>query len=281
MPGFEDKAVSSSRYLHGTDPREQDRLRRLNDLLNEASLGEMGLRGGEKILDVGCGLAQLTRAMARLAGPEGRVVGIERSPEQLAEAARQALAAGEQNLVELREGDAPALPLREQEWGTFDLAHARFLLEHVPNPLAVVRAMVRSVRPGGRIVLEDDNHDTLRLWPEPPGFGPLWNAYMRAYDRLGNDPYVGHRLVALLYEAGADPTRNTWIFFGSCSGSPTFNAYVENLVEILQGARETITAAGLLDKTYFEKGIAALQQWNRRPDAALWLALSWAEGSRR
>jgi SAM-dependent methyltransferase len=267
-------------YLHGTAPGEQRRLSVLNEILNDASLRELGLRGGEQILDVGCGLGQLTRAMARAAGPAGRVVGVERDADQLGEAARQAEEAGEGGLVELRQGDALALPLREEEWGSFDLAHARFLLEHVPDPLAVVRGMVRAVRPGGRIVLEDDNHDVMRLWPEPPGFGPLWRAYTRAYDRLGNDPYVGHRLVALLHEAGAAPRRNTWIFFGSCAGQPTFDAYVENTAGLLEGAREAILAGGLFDAACFDAGLAALRDWKRRPDAAMWFALSWAEGAR-
>lgn len=117
-----------SQYLHGTSPDEQKRLTMLNDLLNEASLREMGLKGGERVLDVGSGLAQLTRAMGRLAGPTGRVVGIERSTIQIAEAKRQAAFAGEENLVELRQGDALNLPLRDGEWGTFDVAHTRFLL---------------------------------------------------------------------------------------------------------------------------------------------------------
>jgi SAM-dependent methyltransferase len=271
---------SISRYLHGTEPHEQLRLSALNDLLNEASLREIDFQGGEKILDVGCGLAQLSRALARAAGSGTPVVGIERSPEQLVEAARLARAAGEETLIDLRQGDALDLPLKDAEWGTFDVAHTRFLLEHVPDPLRVVRGMVRAVRPGGRVILEDDNHEVLRLWPEPPGFGPLWKAYLRSYDRLGNDPYIGHRLIALLFAAGAAPKRNTWIFFGSCAGNPTWEPCVDNLVGILQGARETCIAAGLIERTSFEEGLTALQAWKRRPDAALWFAISFAEGVR-
>src|SRR5436309_15683962 len=186
-----------SRYLHGTEPLEQRRLSRLNDLINRASLAELGLRGGERILEVGSGLGQFARAMARLAGPSGHVLGIERSPEQLRGAMRAARGAGEARLVEWRRGDALALPPRRGEWGSFDVAHARFLLEHVPDPLAVVRAMARAVRPGGRVVLEDDDHALMHLWPDPPGFRAVWDAYIRSYDRAGNDPYVGRRLVAL------------------------------------------------------------------------------------
>jgi len=267
-------------YIHGTSPEEQRRLSTLNGFINEGSLRELGLRGGERVLDVGCGLAQLTRAMARAVGPNGRVVGVEKDPAQLAEAKRQAAEKNEEHLLELREGDACALPLSEQEWGAFDVAHARFVLEHVGDPLRVVRGMVRAVRPGGRIVLEDDDHDVLRLHPEPPGFRALWEAYMRTYDRLGHDPYIGRRLVSLLHEAGAKPVRNTWIFFGSCAGQPTFNAVVNNALSILRGARETILRQSLLDPAIFDETLKLLAAWGKRPDAALWFSICWAEGIR-
>jgi hypothetical protein len=108
----------------------------------------------------------------------------------------------------------------------------------------------------------------------------LWQAYIRTYDRLGNDPYVGRRLVGLLHEAGAVPIRNTWIFFGSCSGSPEFPDVVENLEMILLGARTLILSTAHIEETLFEGGIAALQTWSSRPDAAFWFAMSWAEGRR-
>jgi SAM-dependent methyltransferase len=269
-----------SHYLHGTDPGEQARLARLNGLINDRALQEMGLRPGDRVLDVGSGLGQLTRGMARQVGPTGRVLGIERSPEQLAEARRLAAAAGEPGVAEFREGDALRLPLRDDEWGTFDVANARFVLEHVTDPLAVVRQMVRAVRPGGRIVLADDGHDTFRLWPEPAGFSRLWVCYMRTYDRVGNDPLVGHRLVALLHQAGAVPARNTWLFFGGCAGQPDFGAYVENLARILDGVRQPILDLGVFDESGFDGCLADLRSWGDRPDAAMWYAVSWAVGRR-
>src|SRR5258707_14471667 len=95
-----------SRFLHGTDPREQRRLSRLNDLINRASLAELGLREGDRVLEVGSGLGQFARAMARRAGPRGRVLGIERSAAQIREARGAARAAGEPKLVAWRRGDA-------------------------------------------------------------------------------------------------------------------------------------------------------------------------------
>lgn len=269
-----------SRYVHGTAPREQRRLTNLNALMNAACLGEMRLERGNRIVDFGAGLGQLSRDMARVVGRAGKVVGIEFSAEQIAEAERQAAKAREAKLVDLRQGDVADPPLGAKEWGRFDVAHARFILEHVADPLAVVRQMVRAVRPGGRILLADDDHDVLRLWPEPPGVAEVWRAYMRTYDRMGNDPIIGRRLVQLLHDAGAKPARNTWIFFGACSGQPEFGALVENMATILEGARQPIVGAGMVEVSMFDRALIELRAWGKRPDAAIWFSICWAEGVR-
>jgi SAM-dependent methyltransferase len=268
----------SSHYIHGTSADEQRRLTRLNDLLNGASLAEARLLPGERVIDFGAGLGQYSRAMARATGRV--VVGIERSEAQIAEARAQAAQAGEEKLLDLREGSVSDPPLDDAEWASFDVAHARFVLEHVPDPLAIVRTMVRAVRPGGRIILADDDHDVLRLWPEPPGLSAVWQAYQRGYDRHGNDPIVGRRLVQLLHQAGAQPRRNTWIFFGACAGHPDFEAFVVNLAGVISGALDDIVATGLPRETA-QAAIDALTPWSQRPDAAIWFAMAWAEGVRR
>lgn len=271
-----------SRYLHGSQPGEQRRLAKLNELLNRASLAALGLRGDERVLDVGCGLGQLTCAIAERLDAGGRVVGVERDGEQLAAAERLAARqdAGVAARIELRRGDARTLPLGDGEWGGFDVAHARFILEHVPDPQAVVAAMVRAVRPGGRVVLEDDDHDLLRLWPEVPSFERLWRAYVRTYDRLGNDPYVGRRMVALLHDAGAEPAKNDMLFFGSCAGHPAFPDFVANFVGLVEGAPEEILAGSTLTRAELDTGLADFKSWSRLPDAAFWYSTCWAEGRR-
>jgi SAM-dependent methyltransferase len=270
--------VDASSYIHGAGEEEQARLTLLNDLLNGACLRELAVRPGERILDVGSGLGQLSRAMARAAGRS--VTGIERSPEQIAGARALARDAGEAGLLDLRVGDARDLPLEPGEWGGFDLAHARFVLEHVPDPERVVAAMLRAVRPGGRVVLCDDDHDLLRLHPEPPGVMAVWAAFVETYRRLGNDPLVGRRLVALLEGAGARPRRATWIFFGACAGDPAFAGFAANLAGNLAGAREAIAATGLVGAAEVDRAVEAVRAHARRPDAAIWYAMPWVEAVR-
>jgi ubiquinone/menaquinone biosynthesis C-methylase UbiE len=268
----------TSRYVHGTHPEEQRRLADLNALVNRASLDALAAQPGERALDVGSGLGQFARLLAHATGE--RVVAVERSPEQLARAEALAVDAGEGALVEFRAGDALALPLAPGEWGSFDLAHTRFLLEHVPTPQQVVNEMARAVRSGGRVVLADDDHEALRLWPEPPGVSAVWRAYIRTYDRLGNDPYVGRRLVQLLADARLQPRRITLIPFGACAGEATFPAYVANLGDIFTGARDAILATGGVTTTEFDDAQAALRAWGERRDAAFWYGLNWAEATK-
>ncbi len=268
----------SSHYIHGSSPEEQHRLSLLNELLNQACLRELNLRGGERIIDVGSGLGQFSRVMARAVGPAGRVIGIERDDGQLAEANRLAANDGELDSVEFRQGDVLALPLSTEERGSFDLAYARFLLEHIPQPLRVVSEMSLAVRAGGRVVVADDDHDNVRPWPEPAGFHALWHAYVRSYDRAGNDPYIGRRLVSLLHDAGLYSIRNSGIFFGGCAGNETFYAAADNLIGVLKGAKEDILSGEFLDEQSFTTAIDGLLRWKEHPSAALWYTLCWAEG---
>ena len=83
----------------------------------------------------------------------------------------------------------------------------------------------------------------------------MGQAYQRSYERLGNDPVVGRRLVALLVEAGAVPQRNSLVFLGSCAGEPHFGHYIDNLIGVIDGARATVVDATLLDATAFDAAI--------------------------
>lgn len=251
----------------------------MNETINDSFLREVGLVGGECILDVGSGLGQFSRAMARSAD-SCRVVGIERSQEQIVSAVKMAEEARDLDKVEFRQGDAFNLPLTDDEWGTFDVAHTRFLLEHVRHPLDVVKQMVRAVKPGGRVILADDDHQIYRLWPEPPGWTSVWEAYVHSYEKLGNDPFVGRRLVSLLHQAGAVPKRNTWVFFGGCAGEPIFDRHAQNVYDILRMARDTIVNEMFFESEYFEQTMASFLDWAKRPDAAIWYGIALAEGVR-
>jgi len=98
-------------------------------------------RRGERILDLGCGTGQLS---AEIAACGARVVGVDRSPEMVAEARKKFAA------LQFEVFDARALPFREE----FDAVFSNATLHWVPQAEPVVRGICRSLRPGGRFVTE-------------------------------------------------------------------------------------------------------------------------------
>ena len=265
-------------YIHGSHEEEQIRLSQLNIILNDACIEKMHFTGKERILDVGCGLGQFSRYMARQLDKQGSVVGVERDVQQYNKAIALAKQDKEADLVDFRLGSAYALPLEKEEWHSFDVVFTRFLLEHLAEPSKAVAQMSKAVKIGGKVILTDDDHATYRLSPEPLGFSIIWTAYIRSYERLGNDPFIGRHLTSLLHKNGLKPFRLTSVFFGACQGEAKFKAVATNLIEILIGAETVMIQEGLITKSIFDKCIAAIEDWSLLPDAALSYSIDWAEG---
>jgi protein-L-isoaspartate O-methyltransferase len=120
-------------YLLGYREAEQDRLeRQAVELAGESErlFDEIGVRDGWSVVEVGCGPRGCLELLARRVGPAGRVVGVERSGEQVGRARRWVAERGLAN-VEVREGDARVTGLAP---ASFDLATARLVLVNVPKP---------------------------------------------------------------------------------------------------------------------------------------------------
>src|SRR5690349_10735319 len=117
-----------STYIHGSKPEEQKRLSLLNKLMNDRCLALMNLQQGQRVIDIGSGLGQYTLEMGRKVGARGRCLGIERDPRQLDESVKNLKTQGDISWVEFRQGEVENLPLAQNEWSTFDVGHARFVL---------------------------------------------------------------------------------------------------------------------------------------------------------
>lgn len=263
-----------SHYIHGSDPGEQNRLAQLNDLINKRCFPKLKLEKGFRVLDAGSGLGQFTYLMSEAVGSEGSCVGIERDLNQLAVAKKNQVAPN----LEFRQGDIFAPPLMENEWGTFDFAHTRFLLEHLSNPAKAVAQMVKALRPGGRIFLADDDHQSITLFPEPVGFQKLWNAYMDSYVEVGNDPFIGRKLSKLLVDQGMKNIQNDVVFFGDCAGTETFPLFADNLIGIIATSYPIMIEAKLITATEYESAVQNIHSWALLPDASLWYCIYTAEG---
>ncbi len=151
---------------------EWDALRKIfnDDFLRAAAVARLVPRG-LRVADVGTGTGILALEMAQL-GLD--VVAIDPSPRML-DAARAKLAEAGVSGVDLRRGEASALPLANEE---VDAALAHMVLHYVPSPAEALREMARVVRPAGSVVVVDFvRHE--REWMRDE-LGVLWLGFTEA-----------------------------------------------------------------------------------------------------
>ena len=104
----------------------------------------IGLREGERVLDVACGTGVLTCECARRVGPSGAVTGIDIA-ESMLEVAR-----AKRPEVDWRHGDACDLPFPD---ASFDAVVSQFGMMYFPDKAEAVREMRRVLAPGGRLAV--------------------------------------------------------------------------------------------------------------------------------
>ena len=152
---------------------------------------------GGRVLDVGCGPGIDTVALARMVGVDGAVDGVDADPAMIAAADRRVAAEGDLwERVHHCVGRADELPWPD---ATFDAVRAERVLQHLPQPLAAVREMVRATRPGGTVVLVDTDWASLSVSGGDPDVERVLVAELC---RMVPSPTAGRDLRALLARAG-------------------------------------------------------------------------------
>ena len=160
-------------------------------------LDRAGLIRGMKCLDVGCGGAHVTRLMAGIVGPEGRVVGTDTDAVILGLAEEEVEAAKITN-VKFQQLDACACLWHNE----FDVVYARFLLSHLNDPENCLAAMVEACASGGTIVIEDTDFAGSFSYPICAAYERYKELYQELLQRRGGDANIGPRLPAMLHNAG-------------------------------------------------------------------------------
>jgi 2-polyprenyl-3-methyl-5-hydroxy-6-metoxy-1,4-benzoquinol methylase len=110
-----------------------------------ALFARAGVGAGMRCVDLGCGGGEVTFELAKLVAPGGDVVGVDMDEVKLALARDAAADRGITN-VEFRALNVNAW----DEPAAYDVVYGRFLLQHLRQPVALLRRMWAAVRPGER-----------------------------------------------------------------------------------------------------------------------------------
>ncbi len=139
-------------------------------------LERAGIQPGARVLDVACGTGVLAEVATRLAGPEGRVVGLDPSRGMLVQASRRPIRY-------LTQGIAEALPFAD---GSFDLVTMGYALRHVADLEATFSEYRRVLAPGGRLLILEITRPRTRL---QHGLARFWmGRVVPWFSGFGNKP---------------------------------------------------------------------------------------------
>jgi SAM-dependent methyltransferase len=196
--------TDTSPYVFDTSlQRELDRMRGIEALFDHPSerlLAARGVGPGWRCLEVGCGAGGVATWLARRVGADGHVLAIDLDTRFVDPSGLDNLELRQQNLVS-----------GELEEASFDLAHARAVLEHIPERDFALERLIAALKPGGWLVLEDVHFGgpagaTMARYMYPPSFADTWERLGRAIEIVfaaaGADASLGPRLPGLFKEAG-------------------------------------------------------------------------------
>jgi ubiquinone/menaquinone biosynthesis C-methylase UbiE len=259
-------------YALSTGVAAVRRLLVLHDIYSSAGrriLLRAGLKTGMQVADFGCGVGAVTRMLAAMVGPSGRVLGIDANAAQL-EQARHICNSGEVSNVSFLTADACSTGLPR---ASFDLVYCRFLLLHLPDPAACLREMRAVLKPGGLLVVEDGDLATAASNP-PTAF----DAFAWLFTGLGPTRGLNYSLASNLYHlvktAGfSDPQIE--IHQPAASRGNTGLLLKWSVEE----AGPAFVAAGLITSNQLERTLADMQAAAENPDVLVLaprMSLVWA-----
>jgi ubiquinone/menaquinone biosynthesis C-methylase UbiE len=163
-------------------------------------LAMLAARSGQTVMDVGCGAGHLALELGAQVGPNGRVIGIDKS-EPLIDVARARAADAALSNIEFRVGDVQNLPLDDD---SLDGACSDRVFQYLTDPAQAVRELQRVTRPSGTIVIADTDWGASMFDCDDP---ELSERIDRAWTHTRPSGTIGRRLYGLFVRAGLHNVR--------------------------------------------------------------------------
>ena len=192
---------SHDNYLLGNSDAEHERLiRQANRLASstERFFREAGIGPGQRVLDLGSGVGDVAMLVARLVGPSGEVVGIERDYRSINRARTRAAAVGLHNL-EFVETDIAHFSTDSR----FDAAVGRYILQFLPDPVATLGSLAQRVHSGGIIAFQEVSFAPfIALFTHLPLWSTVVSLHHEVAVRVGVNTEMGPALHKIFRDAG-------------------------------------------------------------------------------
>lgn len=229
------------------------------------------LVAGQRVLDVGSGPGTITADLARIVAP-GATVGLDASADVIAKAAADFESPTQPNL-RFETGDAYALDYAD---ASFDVTHAHQVLQHVGDPVAMLREMRRVTAPGGTVAVRDVDYEGVIWSPRSAELDEWLALYLRVHRGVSGEPAAGRFLKSWAREAGFTSvtcSASLWLFESDEDRAWWGGMWAERALE--SAFADNALRLGLADRAALERISAGWQRWAEDPDG--WLLMPHAE----
>ena len=196
-------AITTTPYVLG---HSQAELRRL--AMQSAFWGELtqevfhraGIGVGMRVLDIGSGAGDVAFLAARLVGPSGSVLGIDRSED----AAKQATARAAERGLDWCRFSVADVDAFETD-ARFDAVIGRLVLMYLNDPARTLRSLIHHLRPGGIVAFHEIILNSMWSAPPVPLMSRVEQWVITAFERAGVEVDMGLKLDATFRAAGLSP----------------------------------------------------------------------------
>jgi ubiquinone/menaquinone biosynthesis C-methylase UbiE len=197
-----------------------------------------GIGVGMHILDLGCGVGDVSFLVAGIVGAAGTVLGIDRNASSIEIARRRATALGFNNV----QFEVSELDTFDDGGRRFDALIGRLVLLYLPDPVATLRRFRDFLRPGGVIAFQEMDMDQRSQFPASELFTQVTSWIIAGFNAGGAEPNMGRRLLLTFLRAGLP--RPTMIATSRVESGPDSYAYAYT-TGVLRSLLPLLERAGL------------------------------------
>jgi SAM-dependent methyltransferase len=247
----------SDTYVHGYQPRENERLQDQAGTLVDLLHSDTAYAPGSTVLEAGCGVGAQTVTLAQCS-PRARFTSIDISADSIAEAKRKVDSAGLSN-VQFRQADIFNLPFEAE---SFDHIFVCFVLEHLSRPVEALAILNGRLRPGGTMTVIEGDHGSAYFHPDSAPARAAIQCQVALQREAGGNALIGRQLYPLMVEGGLDAVRVSprMVYVDSSRPDLVDGFTRKTFTAMIEGIRKAAIAADLIEPGTFDAGVEDLHR---------------------